>query len=180
MSTELTRQAAAIPGRSAKGQVTGKLRRAIIEMVWCGSCRDDAAKNSGMTIHGLREALRKPHVKQFYLRELDVLKTSERARNVLALVDVRDNAQNSMARVQAAARLEEFADKADQPASGRVFGASPGFCIILRQPPREAPLPSSPSLVIEHEPAPVPEPPAPLEPVPQPPAIARATPRSRR
>jgi hypothetical protein len=74
-------------------------------------CRADAAKISGMTDHSLRAALKKPHVKRFYLSELEVLKkTSERARNVFALVDVRDNSQNSMARVAAAKAIEGLAD----------------------------------------------------------------------
>jgi hypothetical protein len=73
----VTRQARAIEGRSARGQVTGKLRRAIEAMVWEGSCRPDAAAAAGLRDHSVREALRKPHVKAFYRAQLDVLRTRE-------------------------------------------------------------------------------------------------------
>jgi hypothetical protein len=63
-----------------------------------------------MTDHSLRAALKKPHVKAFYLSELEVLRTSERARNIFALVDVRDNSQNAMARVAAAKAIDSLAD----------------------------------------------------------------------
>jgi hypothetical protein len=160
-----TRQKLAAQDRSARGMVTGKLRRAIIEMVWCGSCRDDAAKSSGMSVHGLREALRRPHVKHFYLRELDVLKTSERARNILALVDVRDNAENSMARVQAARSLEQLADDANNPASGRGAMASvPGFVILVSAAHLPKDVPASPIVDV---------PPLPPEPEPQSPTVVR-------
>jgi hypothetical protein len=44
-----------------------------------------AAKKAGISEHGLYKALRKPPVKAAYLAELDVLRTSERARNIHTL-----------------------------------------------------------------------------------------------
>jgi hypothetical protein len=41
-----TRQAAAIPGRSARNKVTGKLRTALDLMVWSGKKRVDAAQEA--------------------------------------------------------------------------------------------------------------------------------------
>jgi hypothetical protein len=159
MSTDLapsqpSRQALEAKDRSAPRRVTGRLRTAILEMVWKGSRRDDAAKAAAMSVHGLREALRKPHVKSFLLHELEVLRTSERARNVFALVDVRDNSQNAMARVSAARSLELLAETDENNVRGGRSAAAatvPGICIVIE---RLAPMPApANAVVIEHDPA---------------------------
>src|SRR5258707_14279030 len=77
-----TRQAAAIPGRSARNKVTGKLRTALDLMVWSGERRAEAAEKAGLADSSLRFALRKPHVLQHYNAELAALRTSLRAKNV--------------------------------------------------------------------------------------------------
>jgi hypothetical protein len=123
------------------------LKNALLEMVWQGACRDDASRAAGMTDHSLRAALRKPHVKAFYLAELQVLRTSERARNVFALVDVRDNSENQAARVAAVRTLEELADGGDRPGGAGGAPATPGLVIrIVGGPPEPR--------VIEHQPTP--------------------------
>ena len=106
----ITRQAIAAKERSGKLMVTGKLKVALDEMLYKGSRRADAASASGMTDHGLREALKKPHVKRYYLDGLEVLRTSERARNISALAKVRDESENGMAVVSAAKALEQLAE----------------------------------------------------------------------
>jgi hypothetical protein len=136
--TQPTRQAIAAQDRSARGRVTGRLRRALIEMVWSGACRADAAKISGLTDHSLRAALKKPHVKRAYLQELDVLRTSERARNIHALVSVRDTADNSMARVAATKALEQISD-VEAARGGYGPPLQPGLVIQIvtaAEPPR--------------------------------------------
>src|SRR6516225_2062365 len=60
-----------------------------------------------MSIHGLREALRKPHVKAFYLAELGVLRESERPRTFHRLTALRENRN---AAVAAAKVLEQISD----------------------------------------------------------------------
>jgi hypothetical protein len=107
-----TRQAIAAKERSGKLTVTGKLKVAIDLMLFEGSRRADAATAAGMTDHGLREAFKKPHVKQYYNAGLQVLRESERARNILSLVAVRDGEghTNPMARVSAAKALEQIAE----------------------------------------------------------------------
>jgi hypothetical protein len=110
--------------------VTGKLKTAIDAMVWAGARRPEAALLAGMTDHSLRAALKKPHVKQHYLAELGVLRESERARNIHALVDVRDTAENAMARVGAVKALEQLSEQADD--RGRsVVGLQPGLIIEI-------------------------------------------------
>lgn len=106
----LTRQAIEARGRSAPQRVTGKLKVALDAMVWSGLKRDAAAAEAGMSDHGLREALRRPHVKAHYLHQLEVLRTSERARNVHALADIRDASGNANARVAAVRTLEQMAE----------------------------------------------------------------------
>lgn len=105
-----TRQARDVKDRSAKLQVTGKLAKALALMVWQGLERDAAAAQAGLTQHGLREALRKPHVRQHYTAMLEVLRTSERARNIHALAAVRDDSKNANARVAAVRTLEQIAE----------------------------------------------------------------------
>ena len=128
-SHPVTRQAIAAQDRALPGKVTGRLKRAIIEMVWSGARRADAAHTAGMTDHSLRAALKKPHVIRYYRSELDVLRESERARNVSALVDVRDGSSNAMARVNAARALEDLAVTSDPAAPMRSL--APGITIIL-------------------------------------------------
>ena len=108
--TAPTRQAIEAVNRSYPGKVTGRLRAALLDMVWKGSRRDDAAKANSMSIHGLREALRKPHVKAFYLGELGVLRDSERPKTFHRLCDLRDQDENKNAAVAAAKVLEQISD----------------------------------------------------------------------
>jgi hypothetical protein len=124
-----SRQALAVAGRSEPLKVTGKLRVAIETMVWAGACRADAAKAAGLKDRSLKSAFRKSHVKAFYLRELDVLRTSERARNIHAFVDVRDNSENSMARVQAAKALEQVSET--EGMRGHSPNLTPGLTIQI-------------------------------------------------
>jgi hypothetical protein len=139
MMNKPTRQALAVRGRSAPHHVTGKLRTAIERMVWQGDKRADAAAGAGMTDHGLRSALRKSHVKAAYLAELDLLRTSERARSVHALVDVRDASDNAMARVAAAKELERSAVE-QVPYAGAPI--RPGLVIVVLPAAQASPAPA--------------------------------------
>jgi hypothetical protein len=123
-----TRQAIAAKNRSAPRKVTGRLRAALIEMIWRGSRRADAAQSAGMTDHSLREALRKPHVKAFYLGELGSLRESERPRTFHRLVELRDQDENRNAAV-AAARVLEMPPDGEQVRS--LHSATPGVTIRL-------------------------------------------------
>src|SRR6516164_5705692 len=123
--TAPTRQALEAVNRSYPGKVTGRLRAALLDMVWKGSRRDDAAKANHMSIHGLREALRKPHVKAFYLGELGVLRESERPRTFHRLTALRDQDENRNAAVAAAKALEML----DDVQTSRPNMPSPGVTI---------------------------------------------------
>jgi hypothetical protein len=139
--------AEAAHNRSSPRKVTGKLLVALSAMVWSGCTRKEAAERGGMSEHSLYVSLRKAHVRQWYLRELDVLRTSERARNIHALVDVRDRGENAMARVAAVKALEQVGD--DEAARGG-YGPplQPGLVIQIvtaAEPPRVV------GPVIEHD-----------------------------
>jgi hypothetical protein len=123
-------------------RVTGKVRVAIEAMVWDGLPRDKAAEKAGISEHGLYKALRKPPVKAAYLAELDVLRTSERARNIHTLTEVRDQTSNQMARVQAVKALEQI--DGDEAQTGNRT-ALPGMQIVIVQAGSNAP-----HLVVEH------------------------------
>lgn len=133
-----TRQALAVEGRSAPQQVTGKLKAALHAMVWEGLKRDDAAAKAGLTVHGLREALKRPHVKAWYLRECDVLRTSGKARRIFRLEALSEQDDNKQAAINAIRALDQLEDEQHQRASGGAI-STPGFVIIVNaaqsQPP---------------------------------------------
>jgi hypothetical protein len=109
-------------------KITRKVRDAIENMVWHGLPRDQAAEKAGLSDHGLYKALRSPPVKQHYLSELDVLRTSERARNIHRAVEIREQTTNQMASIQAIKLLEQISD--DAPAS-RGSVSLPGLVIVV-------------------------------------------------
>jgi hypothetical protein len=130
----ITRQAIAAKDRSGKLTVSGKLKVALDEMLFKSSHRADAAIVAGMTDHGLREAFKKPHVKAYYNAGLEVLRTSERARNISSLAKVRDKSDNDMAVVSAAKALEQLAEpNGPGGLGGGRRGA--GWCIDLSESP---------------------------------------------
>lgn len=103
-------------------RVTGKVRAAIEAMVWQALPRGQAAKAAGISEHGLYKALRKPPVRALYLSEIEVLRTSERARNIHALAEVRDQTVNQAARVAAVNALERHDDSHQSASRGQVAG----------------------------------------------------------
>jgi hypothetical protein len=125
-------------------------RKAIELMVWEGHHRDDAAKAAGMLPKSLYNALRKHHVRAYYLAQLEVLRTSERARNIHRLCEIRD-AANNMPAVQAIKTLEALTD--DMPAGSGGQPRTPGLVIVVNAPQAPAAVPS----VIEAAPLPSPE-----------------------
>jgi hypothetical protein len=126
---EPTRQAIAVQGRSQPGKVTGKLRAALEAMVWKGLRRGEAAQAAGLAEVSLQLALAKPHVKQWYLGQLEVLRTSARARNIHRLEEIRD-AANNMPAVQAIKTLEQIDDVSTGTAA---MQRAPGLQIVITQ-----------------------------------------------
>jgi hypothetical protein len=154
--TTLTRQAAAIEGRSRRGAVTGKLRTALEAMVWEGLERKVAADRAGLADASVRFALRKPHVLQFYSAELAALRTSLRAKNVHRLDGIADKSANDMAKVAAIKTMEAIADQAEEKQRPGV-AMLPGLQIVIvngtSAPKVIGPAPATSPQTIEHEPA---------------------------
>lgn len=123
-----SRQQVAVQGRSGRLKVTGKLRTAVMLMVWEGLERKEAAATAGLTDHAVKVAFSKPHVKAFYLGQCEVLRTSGRARNIHTLNAVRDQPRNQMARVQAVKALEQLGD--DEPET-RARQSLPGMTVVV-------------------------------------------------
>lgn len=113
-------------------RITAKVRTAIEAMVWDALPRKEAAAKAGISEHGLYKALRSPPVRALYLRELDVLRTSERARNIHTLVRVRDQTANQMASVQAVKTLEQMEE---QQFTSAARSAVPGLMIVVNNAP---------------------------------------------
>jgi hypothetical protein len=149
---EPTRQALAVKDRSARGRVTGKLKTAIDRMVWFGDKRLDAATAAALTDHGLRTALRKPHVLAYLRSELALLREGERPRNLHRLAALRDQDDNRGAAVAAIKVLEQLTDDPRAPV-GITLNLQAGFVIDLSEPGDVRPtrFVSGAPRVIEHE-----------------------------
>jgi hypothetical protein len=105
-----TRQAIAAQNRSLPGRVTGKLYKAVEAMVWEGASRKQAAQAASLTDHGLRQALRRPHVLAFYLAECEVLRTSGKAKRLHRLEQLAEQDDNRNAAVAAIKAAEQLSD----------------------------------------------------------------------
>ena len=123
--------------RSKPLAVTGRLKRAIELMVWEGLTRDDAAVKAGLRPHSLYVAFRKPHVKSYYLAEIEVLRLSGRAKRLHRLDALAMQDENKNAAVAAI----KVADQIPDELQGR-FGASdqrPGVTIKIINLPAPQP-----------------------------------------
>jgi hypothetical protein len=142
----VTRQKAAIAGRSRRNAVTGKLKAALDAMVWEGLKRNDAATAAGLAESSLRFALRKPHVLAYFRAETAALRENLRARNLHRLDKIADDSKNDMAKVASIKVLEQIADTADQHQRPGDTN-SPGVVIQIINNPAPA-LPATPGQFI--------------------------------
>lgn len=138
------------PATSAKvqvdiGRISAKVRSAVMAMVWDGMTRRLAARHAGLSEHSLYVAFLKPQVKQLYNQQLEVLRNSERARNIHALCETRDQTVSWNARVSAVNALESM-DNQRGGTGGP--GTSAGFVIQVITSPGT----TVAGHVIEHEP----------------------------
>jgi hypothetical protein len=132
-----TRQAIAARDRTLPGRVTGKLYKAIEAMVWSAASRKEAAQVAGLSDHGLRQALRRPHVMAFYLSECEVLRVSGRAKRLHRLEELAAQNVNVNGAVAAIKAAEQIAE---DPARSSGANPTPGVTIrILNVMPAAAP-----------------------------------------
>jgi len=132
-----TRQAVAARNRSLPGRVTGKLHKAIDAMVWEGASRKEAAKAAGLSDHGLRQALRRPHVLAHYRAECEVLRTSGRAKRLHRLEQLAEQDENRNAAVAAIKAAEQIGDDAAGGARAAAFGPGVTIQIVTAAPAEE-------------------------------------------
>jgi hypothetical protein len=114
---------------------SGRIKQALELMVLEGHHRNEAAAAVGIKPKSLYNALAKPHVKAFYNRLLDVLRTSARAKNFHRLEAIADGSKNDMARVAAIKTIEALADEAPRHVSLQ----TPGLQIVVIQGPAPPP-----------------------------------------
>lgn len=115
--------------------LTPRVRRAIALMVDEGLSRKDAASQAGLTDHALYSAFCKPAVVAHFNKLLEVLRTGERARNLLTGVRLRDSAGSEKVQLEAAKWLHGESG----PASVQVnvgVQVTPGYVLDLREEAR--------------------------------------------
>jgi glycyl-tRNA synthetase (class II) len=155
-----TRQKLAVPGRSRRNAVSGKLKVALEAMVWDNLTRKEAAALTGLADSSLRFAFRKPHVMAHYHAELAALRNNLRAKNIHRLDGIADKSDNDMARVASIKAMEQIADQADEKQRPGA-GIMPGLQIVIIGGPTPkvigpAPITAPAALphhTIDHEPA---------------------------
>lgn len=145
--TQPTPQQIAAVNRSAPLKVTGKLKVALDSMIWHAMTRKEAAEHAGLKEQSLYAALTKSHVRGYYLSQLEVLRTSERARNIHTLAEVRDQKTNQMARVQAVKVLEQISDDQQDRRPAAPFG---GITVQIINAPAHGASPGNPVQVIDN------------------------------
>jgi hypothetical protein len=91
----------------------------------------EAATEAGLTTRSAKVYLSRPHVIAHYRAEKQRLIEEVSLGNPMALVDIRDKAENSMSRVAAAKALEQMRVEAVQESGGGVTRNSPGLVVII-------------------------------------------------
>jgi hypothetical protein len=152
-------QAPKPPEVSPQHRISGKVRVAIEAMVWQGLNRAQAAEAAGLKDNSLYVAFRRPEVKAHYLRECEVLRTSQRSRNIHRLVEIRDAAENLPA-VNAIKTLDPELGM-DAERLGRMSNQEqPGLTIIIApaEPRKPVTIESSPMIPVPQPAQQLPEP----------------------
>jgi hypothetical protein len=110
----------------------------------------EAAQALGMSVPTLRRYFDKPSNLAYLRAEKRTYTALLIAANPAALADIRDNAENQMARVASVRELNSM--DAAEVVQSRSQGVTPGITIIVEQP-RAAPLEPKPvAPMIEHDP----------------------------
>ena len=135
MSTVIatTQQPPALPPAPKKErclEVRGKLRQAIMLMVYEGLPYNEAANKVDFTVAAMRSALERPHVIRFLREQKQVFRASVSAQNIHALQRLRDGSGNAMAQLGAIKVLEQLDDE-QQP--GAAAKSLPGLQIVIVQ-----------------------------------------------
>jgi len=131
------------PQRAAR-RIPSKVRACVVAMVNDGLDLVAASQLHGMRPATLRTWLHRPEIAALVREERRVYRLAISCATERALVDVRDNAENSMARVSAAKAIVEIdRDEYARPAADWV---SPGITLkfVTYQAPQPAPIDITP------------------------------------
>jgi hypothetical protein len=126
----MTRQAAAIPGRSARNKVTGKLKNRA-RSHGLGKPQAERGGRTGRPRRRLA-ALRLLQATRHGHAEVAALRNDVRAHNVHRLDTIADTSKNDMARVASIKALEQIADQADER-RGSAMPTMPGLQIVIAE-----------------------------------------------
>lgn len=132
-STAITKT---LPKRSRPGRIEGRLRDALLAMIWENATDYDVASKFKISLAAIRSAMKKPFVRKFIREERHVFIAQQRLKNPHRLADVADNSANGNARVAAVRMLEQL--DGDEPNTGAA-ATTPGVVIIIgnaNQPPQ--------------------------------------------
>lgn len=133
--------AALLSKQDKKEPVVGEKTKAAIEaMVFEGKHRKEAAADAGMVDESLRQMLLKPHVLLYLNQCMEVLRTSERPRSLLKVVQLRDKAGSERVQLDAAKYIDGMDRGAHQVGAtvvnntliNNTVNVTPGYVLDLR------------------------------------------------
>jgi hypothetical protein len=107
-------------------------------MIWQGLKRAEAAQLAGLKEHSLYVALTHRHVKTYLNEQMQVLRDSERPRNIHRAIAIRDAADN-MPAMHAIKWLEGEQDQSVSGSRGHT-AQSPGVTFVIVQQGAAAPM----------------------------------------
>jgi hypothetical protein len=103
---------------------------------------ESAAQAAGLQTYMLRRYLGRAEVRSYFRKQQQILVDAIVAGNAVALKDIRDNAGNQMARVNAARALQLMQSEMDEPGySNRHSQPMPGITIIIEGNSEKVPPP---------------------------------------
>jgi|SRR5579872_1817571 len=112
--------------------LTRAIRTCIDAIVHDRCTRTEACERAKISERALYLGLQKSEVATYWNAQVQVLRTGERAANLFALIDVRDNSANSQARVNAAKAIENIPEHEEAASRGGAM-LWPGLQIVLVQ-----------------------------------------------
>jgi hypothetical protein len=127
-----------------------QLRAACDFMIYEALPWEQAAVKAGMTVRGMRKAMRRPHVLSYLRDERQVLLAAISTATPLRLAQLRDQDDNRNAAVNACRVLENL--DADEPHRGGQT-SSPGFVIIFNSPAHALPAGDGNSAIVVEAPS---------------------------
>jgi hypothetical protein len=160
MAVEIAKMPIGVPFAASPRREPDRARRipesvkaACLMMIEEGLDFIAAAKANGLKPDSMRRYLNAPQVVAFIRKERARFRASVCSANEYVLQEIRDNGENTMARVRAVQVLEQLDEVSTMRRTGEQV--SPGICIVIHQRPQSesptvdvtAPRPTTPQIV---------------------------------